>query len=141
MNQDLMRRLGLDTIYRKPRLSLPGRQHKRYPYLLNGMIVDRTNQAWASDITYVRLAYRFVYPAAIMDWYSRYVISWTRSTTLDTGFCRKWRSRSFDVHGKNGFRAPKWIEWSQEAGLRSTFRMPPNCPKNGERVNKRALIN
>jgi putative transposase len=83
----LMRVMGLEAIYPKPRLSANGPDHKVYPYLLKGVTVDRPDQAWASDITYVRLAHGFVYLTAIMDWYSRYVISWALSTTLDTGFC------------------------------------------------------
>jgi putative transposase len=83
----LMRELGLSVIYRKPRLSLPGRQHKRYPYLLNGVAIVRPNQVWSSDITYIRLAHGFVYLVAIIDWYSRAVLSWALSTTLEKEFC------------------------------------------------------
>ena len=83
----LMRVMGLEAIYPKPRLSAIGPDHKVYPYLLKGVTVDRPDQAWATDITYVRLTHGFVYLTAIMDWYSRYVVSWELSTTLDTGFC------------------------------------------------------
>jgi putative transposase len=83
----LMRVMGLEAIYPKPRLSAHGPDHKVYPYLLKGVTVDRPDQAWATDITYVRLAHGFVYLAAILDWHSRYVLSWELSTTLDTGFC------------------------------------------------------
>jgi len=83
----LMRVMGLEAIYPKPRLSANGPDHKVYPYLLKGVTVDRPDQAWATDITYVRLTHGFVYLTAIMDWYSRYVVSWELSTTLDTGFC------------------------------------------------------
>jgi len=83
----LMRVMGLEAIYPKPRLSANGPDHKVYPYLLKGITVDRPDQAWAADITYVRLTHGFVYLMAILDWYSRYVISWALSTTLDTGFC------------------------------------------------------
>jgi putative transposase len=85
--QGLMRRMGLEAIYRKPRLSLPGRQHKRYPYLLKGMMVDRPDAAWCADITYIRLAHGFVYLVAILDWHSRYVLAWSLSTTLEKEFC------------------------------------------------------
>jgi len=85
--QGLMRRMGLEAIYRKPRLSLPGRQHKRYPYLLKGMTVDRPDVAWCADITYIRLAHGFVYLVAILDWHSRYVLAWSLSTTLEKEFC------------------------------------------------------
>ena len=83
----LMRVMGLEAIYPKPRLSANGPDHKVYPYLLKDVTVDRPDQAWATDITYVRLAHGFVYLTAILDWYSRYVLSWELSTTLDTGFC------------------------------------------------------
>ena len=83
----LMRVMGLEAIYPKPRLSANGSDHKVYPYLLKGVTVDRPDQAWATDITYVRLTHGFVYLTAIMDWYSRYVVSWELSITLDTGFC------------------------------------------------------
>ena len=79
--------MGLEAIYPKPRLSVHGSNHKVYPYLLKGVTVDRPDQAWAADITYIRLAQGFVYLVAILDWYSRYVVSWELSTTLDTGFC------------------------------------------------------
>jgi len=83
----LMRVMGLEAIYPKPRLSVNGPDHKVYPYLLKGVTVGRPDQAWASDITYVRLVHGFVYLVAILDWYSRYVVSWELSITLDTGFC------------------------------------------------------
>jgi len=83
----LMRVMGLEAIYPKPRLSANAPDHKVYPYLLKEVTVDRPDQAWATDITYVRLAHGFVYLIAILDWYSRYVVSWELSTTLDTGFC------------------------------------------------------
>jgi putative transposase len=83
----LMREMGLVAIYPKPRLSTPGAGHRIYPYLLRGMVVGRPNQVWATDITYIRLARGFVYLVVVMDWFSRYVISWRLSTTLDTAFC------------------------------------------------------
>ena len=83
----LMRVMGLEAIYPKPRLSANGPDHNVYPYLLKEVTVDRPDQAWATDITYVRLNHGFVYLIAILDWYSRYVVSWELSTTLDTGFC------------------------------------------------------
>jgi putative transposase len=82
----LMLVMGLEAIYPKPRLSANGPDHKVYPYLLKGVTVDRPDQAWATDITYVRLTHGFAYLIAILDWYSRYVVSWELSTTLNTGF-------------------------------------------------------
>jgi putative transposase len=83
----LMKRMGVEALYRKPRLSTPHPGHKVYPYLLRGMKIDRANQVWAVDITYIPLSKGFVYLAAIMDWASRKVLSWRLSNTLDTSFC------------------------------------------------------
>jgi putative transposase len=84
----LMRLMGLEAIYPKPRLSRPGSQeYRKYPYLLRGLMIERPNHVWAADITYIRLWQGFVYLVAIMDWYSRYVLSWSLSTTLDAYFC------------------------------------------------------
>jgi len=83
----LMRELGLSVIYRKPRLSIPGRLQKRYPYLLKGVTIGRPDQVWSADITYIRMAHGFVYLVAIVDWYSRTVLSWALSTTMEKEFC------------------------------------------------------
>ena len=83
----LMRIMGLEAIYPKPSLSRPGEAPKRYPYLLKNMIIGHPNQVWSTDITYIRLEHGFVYLVAIMDWFSRYVLSWELSNTLDSFFC------------------------------------------------------
>jgi len=83
----LMRLMGIEAIYPKKRLSLSDSRHKKYPYLLKGLTVDRPDQVWASDITYVRMRHGFVYLVAILDWFSRYVVSWAVSITLDAEFC------------------------------------------------------
>ena len=83
----LMDLLGLEAVYQKPRLSDPNKQHKKYPYLLRGLVVNRPNLVWSADITYIRLRGGFVYLVAVIDWFSRYVLSWELSTTLDTSFC------------------------------------------------------
>jgi putative transposase len=83
----LMRMLGLEAIYPRKRLSAGNREHRKYPYLLEGMSIDRPNQVWCSDITYIRLRGGFVYLVAVMDWHSRCVLSWELSNTLDTEFC------------------------------------------------------
>jgi putative transposase len=83
----LMRLMGLKAIYRCPRTSKPAPGHKIYPYLLGGMKITRPNQVWAADITYIPMARGFLYLVAIIDWYSRYVLSWRLSNTLDAGFC------------------------------------------------------
>ena len=83
----LMRVMGLEAIYPKPRLSTAGKGHRIYPYLLRGMTIDRPNQVWAMDITYVPMARGFVYLAAVVDWFSRRVLSWRVSITLEAAFC------------------------------------------------------
>jgi putative transposase len=83
----LLRLMGLEAIYPKKNLSKAQAGHKKYPYLLNGLNITRPNQVWSSDITYIRLAQGFVYLTAIMDWYSRYVLSWRLSNSLDASFC------------------------------------------------------
>jgi putative transposase len=83
----LMGLLGIRTIYQRPRTSQPGKGHKRYPYLLKGLKITRPDQVWAADITYIPMAKGFLYLVAIIDWYSRYVLSWRLSNTLDAGFC------------------------------------------------------
>ncbi len=83
----LMHLMGLEAIYPKPRLSLPGSTLQKYPYLLRGLTIERVNQVWSTDITYIRLQRGFLYLVAILDWFSRYVLSWSVSITLDTSFC------------------------------------------------------
>jgi len=83
----LMQLMGLKAIYRRPRTSQPAPGNKIYPYLLGGLRITRPNQVWAADITYIPMARGFLYLVAIIDWYSRYVLSWRLSNTLDAGFC------------------------------------------------------
>lgn len=83
----LLRKMGLEAIHPKPRLSFNGTDHRRFPYLLRDVPIQRVNQVWSTDITYIRLRGGFVYLVAIIDWFSRYVLSWALSNTLDAGFC------------------------------------------------------
>jgi putative transposase len=82
-----MRLMCLEAIYPKPRLSIPGTGHKVYPYLLRGVTIERADQVWSTDITYIPLPNGFMYLTAVMDWHSRYVLSWRLSNTLDVEFC------------------------------------------------------
>jgi len=93
----LMRRMGLEAIYPKPNLSRADAQHKKYPYLLQGLEITRPNQVWGTDITYIRLAGGFVYLVAVLDWFSRYVVSWGVSVTLDGSFCLEALERALRV--------------------------------------------
>ena len=83
----LMRLMRLEAIYPKPRLSTPGEGHKIYPYLLRNIAVVRPDQVWSTDITYIRLRGGFIYLVAIIDWFSRFVISWEVSNSLESDFC------------------------------------------------------
>ena len=83
----LMKRMGIEAIYRRPNTSKPAPGHKIYPYLLRNLAVIRPNQVWAMDITYVPMARGFVYLAAVIDWFSRKVLAWRLSITLETAFC------------------------------------------------------
>ena len=85
--QRLMRLMGLEAIYPKPRLSRPAEGHRIYPYLLRNVAITRPDQVWSTDITYLRLAGGFAYLVAYIDWYSRFVLSYEVSTTLDHQFC------------------------------------------------------
>jgi len=96
----LMALLGIAAIYRKPNLSKAAPGHKVYPYLLRNVPVTRVNQVWSTDITYIRLRHGFVYLCAVIDWYSRYVLSWRLSTTLDAAFCIEALQEALAKHGK-----------------------------------------
>jgi putative transposase len=85
--QRLMRLMGLEAVYPRPKLSAPGLGHKVFPYLLRGVTIERVDQVWSTDITYVPLANGFLYLAAVIDWFSRYVLAWRLSNTLDGSFC------------------------------------------------------
>jgi putative transposase len=83
----LMEVMGLEAVYPKPKLSQPGEGHRIYPYLLRGTTVERINQVWSADITYIRMAQGFLYLVAVMDWFSRFVLSWSLSVTMEAEFC------------------------------------------------------
>jgi len=113
----LMALLGIEAIYPKPKLSQPGDSHKIYPYLLRGVGVDRVNQVWSTDITYIRMARGFVYLVAVMDWFSRYILSWRLSLTLELDFCvdalkcalRRGRPEIFNSDQGSQFTSEKFI--------------------------------
>lgn len=85
--QRLMRLMGLEAIYPKPNLSKNEKGHKKYPYLLNDFEIKAPNEVWSTDITYIRLTSGFVYCTAVVDWFSRYILAWRLSNTLDNAFC------------------------------------------------------
>ena len=95
----LMKLMGLETIYCKSRLSIPDKEHVKYPYLLRSVKIDRINQVWSTDITYIPMLKGFMYLTAVIDWYSRYVLSWRLSNSLDVTFCLDALEESL-LHGK-----------------------------------------
>ncbi len=97
--QRLMRRMGLVSVAPKPNTSLAAKSHKVYPYLLRGLEIDHPNQVWCSDITYIRLPKGFVYLTAVMDWHSRYVLSWEVSVTMQEDFCVSALESALRRHG------------------------------------------
>ena len=95
----LMKRMGIEAVYRRPNTSKPAPGHKIYPYLLRGVKVGRANQAWATDITYIPMARGFVYLAAVVDWFSRRVLSWRVSITMEANFCIEALEEALAKHG------------------------------------------
>ena len=120
----LMRRMGLETIYRKPRTSIPARGSVIRPYLLTGVAITRPNQVWASDLTYLPMAHGFQYLVAILDVYSRKVLSWRVSNTMTPDFCVEALQEALEKHGKpeifntdqgSQFTSGDWTEVLDEA--------------------------
>ena len=98
--KSLMRRMGIEALYRRPRTTKPGPGHKIYPYLLRGMAITRPNQVWAMDITYIPMARGFVYLAVVLDWFSRRVLSWRLSITMEAAFCVETLEDALACHRK-----------------------------------------
>ena len=113
--QRLMREMGLEAISPKPRLSAAGRGHKIYPYLLRGATIERPDQVWSADITYVPMPSGFMYLAAVIDWYSRYVITWRLSHTLDGGFCLEMLEEALRSGCPEVFNTDQGVQFTAEA--------------------------
>jgi putative transposase len=113
--QRLMRVMGLEAIYPKPRLSAAGRGHKIYPYLLRDVKIERPNQVWSTDITYVPMPSGFMYLAAVIDWYSRYVITWRLSNTLDGAFCLEMLDEALGTGMPEVFNTDQGVQFTAEA--------------------------
>jgi putative transposase len=112
----LLRLMGLEAVYPKPRLSRPGGpDHRVWPYLLREVAIERPNQVWAADITYLRLGRGFVYLMAVMDWYSRSVLSWSLSTTLDVWFCLEALERALSMARPEIFNTDQGYHFNSEA--------------------------
>jgi putative transposase len=97
--QRLMRLMNLEAVYQKPRTTRRAEDHKVYPYVLRNLTIDRPNQVWATDITYIPMARGFLYLVAIMDWHSRYIVSWKLSNTMESDFCVRALEEALQ-HGK-----------------------------------------
>jgi putative transposase len=96
----MMRRMGIEALYRRPNTSKPAPGHKIYPYLLRGVAVERSNQVWAMDVTYIPMARGFVYLAAVVDWFSRRVLAWRLSITMEVDFCLEAVEEALARHGR-----------------------------------------
>jgi putative transposase len=135
--QRLLRVMGLEAIYPKPKLSA-GRGHKVYPYLLRGVAVERADQVWSADITYVPLAAGFMYLAATIDWYSRLVVAWRLSSTLDGSFCQEMleealgrgRPEVFNTDQGVQFTAGAWTGRLERAGVQVSMDGRGRCLDN-----------
>ena len=123
--QRLMRLMGLEAISPKPRLSAAGAGHRVYPYLLRGLAIEWPDQVWSADITYVPLSAGYMYLVATIDWYSRYVLGWRLSNTLDGSFCMEMleeclghgRPRIFNTDQGVQFTAAAWTSRLEAAGV------------------------
>jgi putative transposase len=136
--QRLLRLMGLGAIYPKPRLSAAGPGHRIYPYLLRKVRAERPDQVWSTDITYVPLACGFMYLAAILDWFSRYVIAWRLSNTLDGSFCldmleealSRGRPEVFNTDQGVQFTAQAWTGRLEAAGVQVSMDGKGRCLDN-----------
>ena len=133
-----MQVMGIEAIYPKPNLSAGNKQHKKFPYLLRGLIVDRSDQAWAADITYIPLTKGFGYLFAIIDWYSRYVIEWELSNLLDTEFCMEalqrslWQKRPeiFNTDQGSQFTSGDWVNCLLQNNIKISMSSKGRCFDN-----------
>jgi putative transposase len=113
--QRLMRLMGLEAVYPKPNLSMRGAGHKVYPYLLRGVSIERVNQVWSTDITYIPLPNGFLYLTAVLDWHSRFVLSWRLSNTLDVEFCIEALEEALQVGCPEVFNSDQGVQFTSSA--------------------------
>ncbi len=136
--QRLMRLMGLEAIYPKPKLSAVRAGHRIYPYLLRNVRIERPDQVWSTDITYVPLASGFMYLAAVIDWFSRYVLAWRLSNTLDGSFClemldealRRGKPEVFNTDQGVQFTAQAWTGRLEAAGVQVSMDGKGRCLDN-----------
>ena len=120
--QRLMRLMGLEAIYQKPNTSQGHPDHKVYPYLLRELSIERPNQVWCADITYIPMARGFVYLVAVMDWFSRRVLSWRLSITMEAGFCVEAVQEALAAHGRPEIFNPIRVYSSPAPGSSMSWR-------------------
>ena len=111
----LMQTMGLQAVYPRPRTSLSDAQHRKYPYLLRGLTIERPNQVWAADITYVPLPQGFMYLVAVLDWFSRFVLAWQLSNTLDGAFCLAALRRALQDGQPDIFNTDQGVQFTAQA--------------------------
>jgi len=135
----LMRLMGLEAIYQAPRTSQPHPAHRIYPYLLTGMVIDRPNQVWCADITYIPVSRGFLYLVAIMDWATRHVLAWRLSNTMDARFCvdalnealaRYGRPEVFNTDQGSQFTSFNFTGALKDAGIRISMDGRGRCMDN-----------
>lgn len=122
----LMRKMGIEALYRKPNLSKPCPAHLKYPYLLRGLDINRPNQVWSMDITYISMKKGFMYLCAVIDWHSRYLLGWKLSNTLSVDFCIETLEEAVATHGKpeivntdqgSQFTSDVFTAWVKDKGI------------------------
>ena len=113
--QRLMHEMGLRAIYRGPKTSVSNPEHKKFPYLLRSLNIERPNHVWSRDITYLPMKQGFLYLAAIIDWYSRYVLSWELSNSLETDFCLEAVDRAYGVGKPDIFNTDQGVQFTSNS--------------------------
>ena len=113
----LMREMGIWAIYPKPRLSENRENHRKYPYLLNNFKVEEPGQVWAADITYIPMREGFMYLAATLDWYSRYVVSWKVSNSLESSFCLEMLEQALSMGNPAIFNTDQGVQFTSKAWI------------------------
>ena len=123
----LMRKMGLEAVYQRPKTTVPHPEHKIWPYLLRNKVIDQPNQVWCAEITYIPMRRGFLYLVAVMDWASRKVLSWRLSNTMDVEFCREAVEEALTVHGRpkifntdqgSQFTSLRFTELLMQAGVK-----------------------
>ena len=129
----LMRLMGIEAIFRKPNLSRRHRQHQIYPYLLRNLPIVRVHQVWSCDITYIPMAHGFLYLVAVIDWYSRMVLSWRLSNTMDRSFCVAALQEALDTYGKPDiFNTDQGVQFTCDAFIATLARQGIRISMDGK---------